>query len=183
MKKTLFSVISFALTLTLIFSLTSCQQKENDDYSDERFQKGVEYGMEDMFLRIYNSTKFENEKLLFYGDIWDTEHFSLTMFDTITKDEAYIGYDLTLKTTTVGNCAKSEEFFFNIYAFSDSEGLILKNDDFLWDSALYYEGSTDEYLQGNNVKGKCKLLDNSEIQTLIIIIATKGHLYSATYYI
>lgn len=178
MRGFLVKICTFVLCIALIFSLTSCHKQTNDN----QFQEGVEYGMEEMFLRIYNSTGFENEKILSYGDVWNTKHFSLSIRDTITKSEAYISYNLTLKTTTVGQCLELEDFFFNIYAVSDTEGMILMNDDFIWHSVLDYEGSTDEYLQGNKVKGRCKLLDNSESQTLIIIIATGGYLYTATYY-
>ena len=179
MRKYLIRICCFALCIALIIPFTSCQQKPND--GDEQFQKGVEYGTEDMFLRIYNSIGFENERTLLYGNTWTTKHFSLTIYDTITKDKAYISYYLTLKNTTVGNCVESDEFFFNIYAISESKGMILAQDDFIWDGAIYYEGDVDEYLQGNTIYGRCNLLDNSEIQTLIIVIATKGYLYSATY--
>lgn len=181
MRDFLIKLCFFTFCLAFIIPFTSCQQKTNYEYAEEQFQKGFERGREDMFLRIYNSIDMENEQILFYGDVWNTDLFALTIYDTINSNESYITYDLTIKSTTVGHCADYEDFFFNIYAISDSEGMILTSDDFIWNGALYYEGSTDDYLQGNNVKGKCKLLDNSEIQTLIIIIAANGHLYTATY--
>ena len=180
MKKHLIRLGFLAFVFTLIFCLSSCEQKTNSD-SDESFQEGVQFGIEDTFLRLYNSIGLVDEPILLYGYTWNTDHFSLTIYDTINEEEAYITYDLTLKNTTINDCLKRETFFFNIYAFSETEGMILDSDNFIWDGALYYEGSTDEYLQGNNIKSRCELLDNSEIQSIIIIIATKGHLYSATY--
>jgi hypothetical protein len=170
----------FLLCITLVFGLTSCKQNINEIH-DEAFQEGVQHGIEDTFLRLYNSICFENEPIISYGDVWDTDHFSLTIYDTINDDEAYLTYDLILKDTTVEDCFEREVFFFNIYAYSDTKGLILVRDDFLWDGLLDYEGSNDEYLKGNRVKSRCELLDNSDIQSIVIIIATKGYLYSATY--
>lgn len=181
MKKRLFLSCFVSLFIVLSFSLYSCQQNTPETDNSEQFQAGVEQGWADAFLSLYNSIGFENEKILLYGDTWDTEHFTLTIYDKITPDEAYISYDLILKNTTVEHCHDFESFFFNIYAISDTEGMILTSDDFIWDGSLNYEGSTDEYLAGNYVKGTCELLDNSKIQSLIIIISTKGHLYSATY--
>ena len=168
------------MCFALVFGLTSCNKNANNDYN-EAFQEGVRYGREETFLNLYNSICFENEVTLSYGDVWDTDHFSLTLYDTINGEEAYLAYDLVLKGTTLEDCLESEVFFFNIYAYSDTEGLILVRDDFVYDGALYYEGLTDEYLKGNNVKSRCELLDNSEAQSIVIIISTKGYLYSATY--
>ena len=181
MKKHLFRLYIFAFVISVISFLSSCEQKIDADY-DEAFQEGVQYGESDMFLRLYNSIGFENEQILLKGDTWKTEHFSLIIHDTINDDEAYITYDLTLKNTTIGDCIETGNFFFNVYAFGDTEGIILDADNFVWDGALYCEGSQDDYLKGNNVKGRFELLDNSEKQSIIIIIATKGFLYSATYY-
>ena len=176
-------ILSIMLCAVVVFGLSSCKQEPTDNYDDDSFQEGVQYGIEDTFLRLYNSMCFENEQPLSYGEVWDTEHFSLSIYDTINDDEAYLSYDLTLKGATVNDCLERDVFFFNIYAYSDTDGMILEYDDFVWDGMLDYEGTTDEYLQGNKIKSRCELLDNSDGQFIVIIIATKGYLYNASYQI
>lgn len=182
MKKILIHLCCVTLLIALSLSLYACNQENDSQADDEQYQKGYNQGIEDTFLGLYNSIGLENEQILFYGDVWDTEDFSLTLCDKIDEKDAYINYNLTLKNTTVEHCFDQNTFFFYIYALSDTEGMLLMGEDFIYDGLLNDEVSTEEYLAGNNVKGKCKLLDNSEIQTLIIIISTKGHLYSAIYY-
>lgn len=162
-----------------ILCLSSCAQQNDDFYDDEQFQEGLEYGREDMFFRIYKSASFHNQKLLTQGDVWNTEHFSLILHDDLCSERPYIGYDITLKNTTTEKCIEDQSVFFNIFATNGE--MVLGYDSFLWDGALDYDGSTDEYLKGNNAKSKCFLYSDTVYKKFLIIIATEGHIYCAAY--
>ena len=71
--------------------------------------------------------------------------------------------------------------FFNAYAIGDREGMVLSYDDFIICGALGNDISVDEYLNGNAIEGHFRLIDDSDMQSLIIIIVTEGRLFTATY--
>lgn len=181
-------ILSIALCVVLCLSFSSCiSDGTKCEECEAEFFNGYENGIQEVFLRVFDSSG--NFETLFYGDTWDTDHFSLVLYDYIYEEEPYISYDITLKNTTIENCLEYDNFFFNIYAtngVTNNHGpygeMVLIRDDFLWDGALYYDGVTDEYEQGNNVKSKCFLYNDLEYQNFLIIIATEGCLYSAVYY-
>ena len=164
-----------------LLCLSSCTQQKDNYYDDEQFQKGIEYGMETMFSMIYNAIGFCNEEILFSGDVWDTDCFSLTLYDKRINDKAYVEYKLILKNTSVSHCAEYGDVFFNAYAIGDIEGMVLSYDDFIYYGVTNNDISVDEYLDGNTIEGQFQLIDNSEFQSLMIIIVTEGKLFSATY--
>lgn len=181
MKEIFKIIVSIALSMVLIFSLSACTQQNDDCYDDEQFQKGIEYGMETMFSMIHNAIGFCNEEILFSGDVWDTDCFSLTLYDKRINNMAYVEYKLILKNTSVSNCAEYGDVFFNAYAIGDIEGMVLSYDDFIYYGVTNNDISVDEYLDGNTIEGQFRLIDNSEFQSLMIIIVTEGKLFSATY--
>lgn len=181
MKKFLKNICCTALCIVLLFCLPSCHQAEDDYFDDERFQRGVEHGVEDTFLRMYNAVGFYNDETLMFGDTWNTKHFSLTIVDYEVKGDKYLFYNLNLQKTTVGKCYEGESLFFYIYAISDTDGIVLSGDDYYYDGILEYDGDTDDYLNGKIINGKVKLFDNSSAQTMLIIIMIDGSVYTATY--
>ena len=167
-----------------IFCLSSCSKQSDGYYDDEQFQEGVEYGIEDTFLRMYDAVGLYNDEILWSGDIWDTDCFSLVLCDKRINDESYISYKLTLKNTTVGHCAEFGDVFFNIYAIGDTKGMILTRDNFIWYDDFFGSDESktvEEFLDGNTAEGHIELIDDSDFQTLIIIIMTEGRLFTATY--
>lgn len=169
-----------ALCIAMLLVCSSCQQ-ESDYYDDEQFQEGIEYGQEDMFLRLYNAVGFYNDETLKHGKVWNTKHFKLTFKDGNVDNNKYLFYDLYLKKTTVEKCYEDQELFFYIYAISDTEGLLLEGDDYFYDGLWGRDGEVDDYLNGRTINGEVKLLDNSSAQTMLIIIMIDGTVYTARY--
>lgn len=161
------------------FALSACDTPTNDD---SQFEEGVEHGMEDIFLRIYDASDLRSEEFLMHGDCWQTKHFEIVFEDEELNGDRYLHFKLELKTTTVERCFDYGEVYFNIYAMSDSQGMLLEYDNFLDYGLINYDGSTDEFLDGNIVEASIKLIDNADAQTMIIIIIVEGSLYTATYY-
>jgi hypothetical protein len=174
-------ILNTCVIILCVFFISSCTEQGDDYYDDERFYEGVECGMEDMFLRIHNAVGFYNEEILWSGDIWNTDCFSLVLYDQRIDNEPYVGYKLTLKNTSVGHCAEFGDLFFNAYAIGDTDGMVLSYDDFITYGALGSDDPIDKYLNGNTIEGHFKLIDDSDLQTLIVIIVTEGRLFTATY--
>ena len=185
MKKRMFII---TVCILLVLCLCSCVDKDTKcDECEEEYLNGYENGIEDMFMRMYNAT--EDFTTLFNGDIWETEHFSLTMYDSINGEEPYISYDIILKNTTIDHCLNYESFFFYVFATYGTTSnyvpygkMILTEDDFILYGMIDYEGSTDEYLQDNKAKSECHLYSDVQYDNFMIVIATEGALYTAAYY-
>lgn len=174
-------IICILLLVLMCLPLYSCDSEESDYYEDEMFQEGIEYGQEEMFLRMYNAVGFYNDEILMYGDTWNTKHFKLTFKDGNVDNNKYLFYELYLKKTTVEKCYEDQELFFYIYAISDKEGILLEGEDYYFDGILCHDGDTDDYLNGRTINGEVKLLDNSSAQTMLIIIMIDGDVYTARY--
>lgn len=182
MKKNYKTILVIAICMALLFSFSSCEKESDNHNYDNRFQEGVEYGIADTFLRIYNAVGFHDEEILKNGDAWNTKHFKLIFTDYNSGGKKYLHIDLTLKNTTLDRCFEYGDLFFNIYSISDTEGMVLSADEFIDLSLFEYSGDTENFLAGNTAKTSIELLDNSDIQTLMIIIVIEGTLYTATYY-
>ena len=181
------NICIFVLCVILVLGLSSCTyEKEDCPKCDNQFHSGYDKAVKDVFFDNFNASV--DFTTLFCGDVWNTEHFTLIMCDKLYGEDWVLNYDITLKNTTIADCLQYENFYFNIYSCYESENdgrdgeMILESDGFIWDGVIDYEGTTEEYEKGNNVKSKCFLYEDVEYQNFLIVITTEGCIYSAVYY-
>lgn len=175
MKKIFIKICTLILCISLIFSFASCTQSNNDDDNMDAYLEGVTQGREDLFLSLFNASGIDFESL-FEGDVWDTNHFSLTFTDENNNSGTYLKYNMTLKNTTMEECFEREEMFFYIFDMAD-ENFVLEYDDY-----YIFAIVENDYPLGYNAKGTVPI-SNEEAVSLIMIIVIDGHLYSAAYYL
>ncbi len=171
-------ILAFTLSCTL---LCGCQTKESYDTEyNEDWEKGVEYGQREVFENLWCSASLDD--ILFYGETWETEHFSLKLTNGVRKTtaisaynetEPYIEFKLTLNDKTITDCRNDEEMFFNIYSHNGkSWSSVLRQDDY-FSYALLYE------LNENSCSAEVGIYEDTEALGIIIVI--DGYIYKADY--
>lgn len=172
------SLLSIILACTL---LCGCQSKESYDTEyDEARTERIEYGQREVFENLWCSATLDD--ILFYGETWETEHFSLKLTNGVRKTtaisaysetEPYMEFKLTLKDKTITECYDNMNLLFNIYSHNGKNFTPILYDDIYYDYALLHQ------LDENSCSAEVGLYEDTE--TLGIIIVIDGCIYKASY--
>lgn len=172
------SFISVIIAIVLCVSMSSCSSNQVVS-SDDSYLEGIEQGKQDIFIDLWMASS--NVSILSFGDIWETDHFSLEIQGKRKTEVAYeqnapyIEFNLTLNGITIEECAKRDKMLFNIYSITDGKwNMVLGYDD-------YYAYTALQHLDGNNGIGDVGIYENTEF--LVVIIVIDSCIYTARYYV
>ena len=170
--------ISAIIAMMLCVTLSSCSSNQEFSHHDS-YHEGIEQGKRDMFVDLWMASS--DVAALNFGDIWETEHFTLIINGKRKTEVSYnpnapfIEFDLTLNDITIEECANSDEMLFNIYSITDGKwSMVLGYDD-------YYTYSALQHLDGNH--GRADVGIYEDIEFLVVIIVIDSCIYTARYYV
>ena len=168
-------IVCVALCVIFIFCLSSCMKKYDIDSYGNQYNEGIEQGREDMFIALYNASSYK--KILYSGDVWETQHFSLILSTQKSNDETHLKYNITLKDIKIDQCYEEDKMVFNIYSWNSGSYDVVLGYDNYYDFAILEH---DYPLGGNTASGRTSLYDNTK--KLIAIIVIDDCVYTAIYY-
>ena len=187
-------ISSLIIAALFCISLTSCNRCENkyslDEYSlDDAEFAGVLQGHYEAFMSLWNATG--KPETLAPGEPWQTEHFTLTLNDTILPGVAAYGYEdmpgvefkLNTASLTLEECILDEKFFFCAREIGEDiqqDELLFNSSDLFWGYAESCDGGDyDDYLNGHSCRAALEI--DKECTEIQIIIVTDSSIYKALY--
>ena len=170
--------ISTIVAIVLCVALSSCSSNQGIS-SDDSYLEGIERGKKDMFIDLWMASS--DVAILYFGDTWETEHFTLEINGkrktevSYNQNAPYIEFDLTLNGITIEECAGRDKMLFNIYSISDGDwNMVLGYDD-------YYTYTALQHLDGNNGVADIRISEDAEF--LVAIIVIDSCIYTARFYV
>ncbi len=170
---------TFQIAAILIIScmlITSCSLMQSD------YQRGFEDGQKSTIKRIFDANCLVEDISLKSGETWDTNYFTLQLFDKKKNDSRELFYDFTVKVDQIHGVYDDEiphgfnfeSIFFEVIGVEETDEPYYKS---ILTGTDFYTNATS--VSEHNVKGSIGGMDNEYCIWFTIII--DGNLYYGVY--